>query len=318
MFHLLKELKGDTTIAVSGHIRPDGDCIGSVMATYLYLKKAMPEATVIPMIEKPAEEFSVIKDIDRILSTFDPEVERFDAFIGLDCSSEDRYGDALPYFTSAKKKIVIDHHVSNDGFGDVSYIDGKASSTCELVYDVMDPAYMDRDIALALYIGIIHDTGVLKYSNVTPKTLRTTAALLEYDIPFTEVIDKTFYEKTRIQNEMLGRALLESIVFMDGKCIVSKIDQKIMDFYGATPHDLEGIVNQLLATRGVSVAIFMYEISPQEYKVSLRSDATVDVAKIAKFYQGGGHQRAAGFSMNGTFHDVVNNLSDSINMQMKG
>ncbi|MCR4990231.1 MAG: bifunctional oligoribonuclease/PAP phosphatase NrnA [Lachnospiraceae bacterium] len=313
---LLKELKDCKTIAISGHIRPDGDCIGSVMGMYLYLKKVMPKAKIIPMIEKPASEFECIKDIGDILSTFDPDVTVFDAFIGLDSSSSDRYGDALPYFESAKKKIVIDHHISNDGFGDVSYIDGNASSTCELIYDLLDEKVVDEEIAKALYIGIIHDTGVLRYSNVSPKTLVTVSKLIAFGFDFPKIIDETFYEKTKTQNEMLGRALVESIVFMDGKCIVSKIDADTMKFYDATPHDMEGIVNQLRYTKGVEVAIFMYEIGPLNYKVSLRSSGKVDVAKIAKFYGGGGHERASGFSLKGTFHDVVNNLSDSIAMQL--
>lgn len=314
--NLLKELKGSMTIGISGHTKPDGDCVGSVMGMYLYLKKAMPSATVIPMIEKPGEEFNCIANLEDIKTDFNPGIEVFDTYIGLDCSTEDRYGDALSYFQNAKKRIVIDHHISNEGFGDASYIDGQASSTCELVYDLLEDKYMDIEIAKALYIGIIHDTGVLQYSCTSPKTLNIVAKLIEYGFDFPKIIDETFYEKTKLQNEMLGRALVESITFADGKCIVSKIDRKIMDFYGATPHEFEGIVNQLRYTKGVEVAIFMYEIDNMEYKVSLRSRGLVDVAKIAKFYNGGGHQRAAGFTIKGTFHDCVNNISDSIMIQM--
>ncbi|MBR4768743.1 MAG: bifunctional oligoribonuclease/PAP phosphatase NrnA, partial [Lachnospiraceae bacterium] len=192
-----------------------------------------------------------------------------------------------------------------------------ASSTCELIYDLIDRKYLDEEIALALYIGIIHDTGVLKYSNVKPKTLRTVADLIAFGFDFASIIDETFYEKTRVQNEMLGRALCESILFMDGRCIASKIDLKTMEFYGAGSHDFEGIVNQLRYTKGVEVAIFMHETEPMEYKVSLRSRGTIDVSEIAKFYGGGGHARAAGFTMHGTFHDIINNISDSIVIQEK-
>lgn len=314
--NLLDEVKNCKTIAITGHIRPDGDCVGAVMGVYLYLSKLLPEALIVPMIEKPSEEFGCIAHIEDIRSDFSSENEVFDAFIGLDSSTTDRYGDALKYFEKAKKRIIIDHHVSNDGFGDVSYVDGNASSTCELVYDVLNHDALDVDIAKALYIGIIHDTGVLHYSNTSPKTLRTVAALVEFGFDFSEIIDRTFYEKTHLQNEMLGRALMESIEFMDGKCIFSKIDRKTMDFYGAVPHDFEGIVNQLKNTKGVEVAIFMYEVEPLNYKVSLRSNGVVDVSKIAKFYNGGGHVRAAGFNMNGTYRDVINNISDSIAIQL--
>lgn len=314
---LLKELTGASNIVISGHVRPDGDCVGSVMGMYLYLKNAMPEANIVPMIEKPAEEFKCIAHIDDINSSFESDINEYDAFIGLDCSTVDRYGDAGKYFESAGKRIVVDHHVSNDGFGDVYLIDGAASATCELLFDLFDSKYMDVEVAKALYIGIIHDTGVLQYSCTSPKTLRIAASLVEYGFDFTDIIESTFYEKTRVQNEMLGRGLMESILFNGGKCIVSKVDKKVMDFYGATPHDLDGIVNQLRYTKGVEVAIFMYEMEPEVYKVSLRSKGVVDVAKIAKFYNGGGHARAAGFTMNGTFHDIVNNISDSIMIQLE-
>ncbi|MCR4788701.1 MAG: bifunctional oligoribonuclease/PAP phosphatase NrnA [Lachnospiraceae bacterium] len=315
---LLKELEGCRTILITGHIRPDGDCIGSVMGTYLYLKNALKDAVIVPMIEKPASEFDFITDIADIRGDFQTDISRFDAFIGLDSSSSDRYGDALRFFDDAGKRIIIDHHISNDGFGDVSVVDPKASSTCELLFGLFEERFIDINVAEALYVGVIHDTGVLRYSNVTPETLVVTSKLISYGFDYPRIIDETFYEKTRIQNEMLGRALVESILFMDGKCIVSKIDRETMEFYGATPHDLEGIVNQLKYTKGVEVAIFMYELDDQSYKVSLRSGGNVDVAKIAKFYNGGGHVRAAGFTMSGSFHDVVNNLSDSIAMQLEG
>ena len=127
--NIIKELDNLSTIAISGHIRPDGDCIGSVMAMYLFLRKNKPDATIIPMIEKPAEEFNIISGIENIVSDFNPGIDVFDAFIGLDCSTTDRYGEAEKYYESAKKKIVIDHHVTNDGFGDVSLVVPDASST---------------------------------------------------------------------------------------------------------------------------------------------------------------------------------------------
>ena len=105
-------------------------------------------------------------------------------------------------------------------------------------------------------------------------------------------------------------------MFMDGKCIASYFRQKTLEFYGVTPKDLDGIVSQLRNTKGVEVAIFMYEISPNEYKVSLRSSKDVDVSVIAQYFGGGGHKKAAGFTMTGSVHDVLNNLSAQIALQL--
>ena len=315
--NILKEVKGAKTIGISGHIRPDGDCIGSTMGLYLYLLKACPEADIQVFIEKPADIFGCISRVDEIHTDFETDVDTFDVFIVLDASG-DRIGDARKYFDGAVKKINIDHHISNKGCGDVNYIVPDASSACELVYDVIeDKSLIDVEIAKALYIGMVHDTGVFQYSNTSPKTLRTAAELISFGFDFSKLIDETFYEKTYVQNQILGRALLESIMFMDGRCIVSMVDKKTMNFYHVVPHDLDGIVNQLRYTKGVDCAIFMYQLDTLEYKVSLRSNGGVDVAKVAAYFGGGGHIKAAGVTMKGTFHDIVNNLSTQIAEQIK-
>ena len=315
MNKILEELRGAKTIGISGHIRPDGDCVGSCMGLYLFLKKALPEAEVKVYLERPADIYDCIKGVEHIAEA-GSEPEILDVFIALDAGKE-RLGEAEKYFDAAKKTINIDHHISNKGTGDINYIVPDASSTSELVFDVIDEEMLDADIAQALYMGIVHDTGVFQYSNTKPKTLKTAAKLIEYGFDFSRLIDTTFYEKTYIQNQILGRALLESILFLDGKCIVSVVDRKTMDFYGARPSDLDGIVSQLRSTKGVECAVFMYETGLQEYKVSMRSCGGVDVASIASYFGGGGHVRAAGCTMKGTFHDVINNLSLHIEKQLK-
>lgn len=314
--NIYEEVKNAATIGISGHVRPDGDCIGSAMGLYLYLKKACPMATVQVMLEEPADVFNCLKGIDEIHTDFSTDVDAFDVFIVVD-AEKGRIGEAEKYFDKAKKTINIDHHISNSGSGDVNYIVPDASSSSELVYQVIgDKSMLDAEIAKALYMGIVHDTGMFQYSNTSPETLKTAAELVAYGFDFSKLIDETFYEKTYVQNQILGRALLESILFMEGKCVVSMVDKKTMNFYQAKPHDLEGIVNQLRNTKGVECAIFMYQTDTLEYKVSLRSNGKVDVAKVAAFFGGGGHVRAAGVTMQGTFHDIVNNLSAQIAQQI--
>ena len=182
----------------------------------------------------------------------------------------------------------------------------------------MDAELIDRDIAESLYTGIIHDTGVFQYSNTTPETLQAAAFLISFGFDFSKIIEESFYQKTYLQSQIMGRALMESIRFMDGRCIVSMVDRKTMDFYNAVPGDLDGIVNQLRNIKGIDCAIFMYETGVLEYKVSMRSNEKVDVAKVASFFGGGGHVRAAGCTMKGTFHDCINNLSLHIDKQLRG
>lgn len=312
---LLKECSGAKRIGISGHVRPDGDCVGAVLGLQLYLRKCMPEAEVKVLLEKPAEIFNEIKGFEEIDSDFADKVS-FDIFFVLDTAA-DRLGGAEKYFRSAGKRINIDHHVSNTGTGDINLVLPSVGSTCEILFDLMEEDKMDRDIAMAIYTGIIHDTGVFQYSNTTPATMEKGARLISYGFDFSRLIQETFYQRTYLQAQIMGRALMESIRFMEGRCIVSAVDQKTMDFYNVEPKDFEGIVNQLRNIKDVDCAIFMYQTGVQEYKVSLRSSDKVDVAEVAAYFGGGGHARAAGCTLKGNFYDCVNNLSLHISKQLE-
>ncbi len=158
---------------------------------------------------------------------------------------------------------------------------------------------------------------MFQYSNTTPATLEKGAKLISHGVDFPRLIQETFYQKTYVQAQIMGRTLMESIRFLDESCIVSAIDKKTLEFYHAEPKDLDGIVNQLRNIEGIECAIFMYQTNVLEYKVSLRSGEKVNVADIAAYFGGGGHARAAGCTMSGTFHDCVNNLSLHIEKQLK-
>ena len=312
---LLAECREAKRIGIAGHIRPDGDCLGACLGLWQYLKKCLPEAETKVFLEKPADIFKEIKGFGEIDSDF-PEESPFDVFFVLDTST-DRLGGAEKYFKAAAKTINIDHHVSNQGGGQINVIRPQVGSTCELIYDLIDLEQLDKDMAEALYVGIIHDTGVFQYSNTTPETLKKGAKLISYGFDFPNLILETFYQKTYVQAQVMGRALMESIRFLGGRCIVSSIDKKTMDFYNVGPKDLDGIVNQLRNIEGIDCAIFMYETGVLEYKVSMRSSEKVNVAEVAAYFGGGGHQKAAGCNMTGTFHDCVNNLSLHIEKALK-
>ncbi len=313
----LKEiLKGKRKVALGGHVRPDGDCVGSCMGLYLYLKEEYPQIDTDVYLEPVPESYRMIAGTDEVKSEIAAQ-EPYDLFICLDCGDEQRLGFSAPLFDAAKETLCIDHHVSNDAFADSNYIVPDASSTSELVYRLLDEEKITKPVAEALYMGIVHDTGVFQYSCTSPETMEIAASLMRKGINGSEIIDKTYYEKTYIQNQILGRALLESMLIMDKQCIVSVIRQRSMEFFQAEPSDLEGIVSQLRQTKGVEVAIFLHEMQPQLFKVSLRSKGKVDVSEIAKYFGGGGHVRAAGVTMKGSSHDVINNITGRIALQMK-
>ena len=280
------------------------------------LNRILKDKKVDVYLEELPDKFCFLKSTEVIRHKI-PKDKVYDLFISLDCGDKERLGFSVPLFDRARRTYCIDHHVSNTGFAQNDFTEPDASSTCELVYQFMDEDKISLAAAEALYLGIVHDTGVFQYTSAAPSTFRMAAKLLEKGVNGAKLVQDTYYEKTYAQNQILGRTLLESILFMDKTCIASYVTKKTMDFYGVGVKDLDGIVSQLRVTKDVEVAIFMYEIETNVYKVSLRSKEKVDVSKVARYFGGGGHKKAAGLTMAGTYYDVLNNLSAQIEAQME-
>ncbi|NLP34642.1 MAG: bifunctional oligoribonuclease/PAP phosphatase NrnA [Clostridiales bacterium] len=317
---IVEQIINARKIAIAGHIRPDGDCIGSCTALYQYLKRNQNRfgfEKVDMYLEPFSNEFRILNATDEASHNCQVD-EIYDLFISLDCASVDRLGNAIKYFNSARKTLNIDHHISNTNFADVNHVVADASSTSEVVFTLLEEEEITKEIASSLYVGIIHDTGVFKHSNTTEKTMNIAGKLISKGIDSSRLINDTFYAKTYIQNQVLGRCLMESDLILDGKIIVSSINRKTMELYQAATTDLEGIVDQLRVTKGVEVAIFMYETNENEFKISMRSNGKVNVSKIAIHFGGGGHVQAAGCTMNGLPTDILNNLTPHIEAQLNG
>ena len=215
-----------------------------------------------------------------------------------------------------KNKICVDHHFTNQGFGDLQFIVPDASSTCEVLFSMFDWEKISSACAQDLYMGIVHDTGVFKHTNTTRKTMETAGALLEKGIHSEDIIDRTFYKKSYVQNQILGRALMESIVLLHGKVIFSIIRKRDFDFYGINSSDLDGIIDQLRVTEGIECAILLYEKEDGNFKVSMRSNDAVDVSAIAQIFGGGGHIKAAGCTVHGQPRDIVMNITHMVEHQL--
>lgn len=308
--------QGVKTVAIAGHVRPDGDCVGSCLATYNYITTYYPQIEVSLYLQPIPNIFKFMKNSDKIISDCTADIS-YNLFIAQDCGDLGRLGDAAKYFEHAKKTACIDHHISNLGFAQVNHIRGDVSSACEVLYGLLDPEKVNCTIAKPVYTGMVHDTGVFQYSSTSPETMRIAGELMKTGFDFSKIIDESFYQKTYVQNQVMGRVLAESIMLLDGKCIIGYLKKKDLEFYGVDGKDLDGIVSQLRLTQGVEVAMFIYELETQSFKVSLRSNGKVDVSKIAVYFGGGGHKRAAGCDLQGSMYDVINNISEQICKQFQ-
>ncbi len=310
---LLDAIDRAETIAVCGHIRPDGDCVGSCMGLSGYIQKNYTGKTVDVLLEEIPASFDYLKDEELLTK----KASTYDLFISLDCGDKERLGKASKAFEQAEHTVNIDHHVSNTLFAEENHVEAEASSTCEVLFTLLCEDNIDFAVAAALYTGIIHDTGVFKHSNTGRRTMEIAGRLIEKGIPFSKIIDESFYLKTYKQLQILGRCLLASIRVMDGKCIFSVVTKRVMEFYEAKPSDLDGVIDQMRTTEGVEVAILLDERTSGEFKVSMRSNERVNVSEICQFFGGGGHIKAAGCTIKGSAHDVINNLTEHIEKQLK-
>lgn len=313
---LAEQLDKAGSVAIAGHVKPDGDCVGSTLAVYNYIKTYYSDIEVALYLEPIPNIFKFLKSSDEINSTYDKE-QQYDLFIAMDCGDIGRLGQAEKYFTSAKKTFCIDHHISNESFADVNYIFPEASSTSELVYDLMEEDRITKEIAECIYVGIVHDTGVFQYSCTSSKTMNVAGHLMDKGIDFSRIVDETYFKKTYEQNRILGQALVDSRLTLDGKCISTVVSAEEMEAFGVLPKHLEGIVQQLRVTKGVEAAIFLYENPDGSYKVSMRSGGKVDVAAILMKYKGGGHKRAAGATMHMDANQILSIITQDVKKQLE-
>jgi phosphoesterase RecJ-like protein len=315
MNNLMKRIEMAEKIAIAGHVRPDGDCIGSCMGLYSYVRDNFPEKKVTVYLEEFPASFDYLRD-EKAFALSCSQGESYDLFISLDCGDEDRLGDALSVMKNAKRVYCIDHHITNTSFGDDNLVIPDASSTSEILYKQMVDEKISYGAACALYTGIIHDTGVFKHSCTSSETMRIAGKLMDKGIPFGKIIDGSFYMKSYKQLQIMGRCLMESVRILDGRCIFSVVRKSVLDFYEAGPSDLDGVIDQMRTTEGIETAILLDERELGEYKVSMRSNEIVDVSEIARYFGGGGHVRAAGCTIKGSAFDVINNLTLHIEKQM--
>ena len=317
MSELPRYLENIKTAAIAGHVNPDGDCIGSCLGMYLYLRDNYPDIRTVVYMEKPQSKFSYLEGFREIRTELtEADKTPVDLLILLDFGGIDRIGVARPLMEYAEKTLCIDHHRTNhDSFTwKINYPD--ASSASEVLYDMMDPDKISPACAAALYTGIAHDTGIFQYSCTSPHTMRIAAALMEKGIPYSRIIDDSYYQKTWAQNQILGTALSSSMILMGGQVIASWVTRDEMDACGAEPSDMDGIVSQMRNTAGVEVSVFMYEIAPDTFRVSLRSKERADVSQAAVAFGGGGHARAAGCTMTGRPDSILESILTELQKEL--
>jgi phosphoesterase RecJ-like protein len=287
-------LNSYNTIIISAHTNPDGDAVGSCIALAHALKAIGKKVAV--CLEEYGDKYNFL-DTDHFLCHTVEQMEQFSnqLFICLDCGDELRLGEAIALFNTAEVTVNIDHHISNTNFAKHNFVFEK-SSTCEIVYELIDTLNlpMTIEIAKALYTGIIYDTGGFKHSNTTSRTHEVVASLIKYDFSATEIYEKLFNERSYEATKLLARAIDQMQLYFNKKMVYSYITEQDMKEFNADKTQVGAIVEQLKSIKGVAASIFIYENGPNECKVSMRSDGTIDICSTAVKFGGGGHLKACG------------------------
>lgn len=299
--------EGTKSVALIGHVRPDGDCLGSVMGLYHYLCDNMPALSVDVYLSDITHDIMFMTEGERILS--EPSDQVYDLALSLDVSSTDRIGAGKEAFEKALHTAAIDHHATNPGFAEENYIIPDAVSCSEVVYTLLDPEKVGLQAATCLYTGIIHDSGVFRYSDTKPETLRIAADLIEKGVPFSSIILHSVTERDYDEIMITMRILKESVFLRDERILTAAASSKLQAEYGKGSKDLGFVVSDLNTVRGAEVILFTYQFEDGSWKGSLRSKEIVNVAKIAQSFGGGGHIHAAGFSFaDGEMDQVISKV----------
>lgn len=304
-------LKTLDNVSVFVHRNPDGDCLGSGYALCLILRKLGKRAQVISsdkMSEKFAEYFS---KHDNCL--FDAE-----SFISVDVAAADLLGNNADM--AEKMLLCIDHHPSNTGYAQNRIVDSQAAATAEIVYLLAKELNvpMDKDIATAIYIGILTDSGCFRFSCTTPRTHRIAAELMEYVTDFAEINRRFFAVKSKNRIAIEQSALSELHYYEDGKIAVMPITVKMREESGAADDELDGVASIPCEIEGVEIGVTLREKEENVWRVSLRTASYANASAICAVFNGGGHLRAAGCTVYGSYEEaeekIVNACKKELNV----
>lgn len=293
------------------HVNMDGDTLGSSAALCKALRDAGKECYVLIEDDIPAN----LLFLDKGYCTFDQSIiKKADLSICIDCGDENRFLMRKDKFKQGKKSICIDHHRTTTPYCDMNYIDADSSATGELIYQllVVMGLPIDKEIGEALFAAITTDTGNFKYSNTTKRTHEIVAALYDAGISSNDVCVE-LYENVRMERILIENKVLSTMSTVSGgKGVIAYCTQEMLAETNARMDETENVVQKLRSISGVEVAGFIKENGENDVKVSLRSKKFVDVAAIAAEFGGGGHKRAAGFSLHCSLTEAFDCVREKI------
>jgi phosphoesterase RecJ-like protein len=303
-------IKEGNSFLVTSHLNPEGDAIGSAMAMAQGLKDSGKEVTA--FFEDPIPEiYKFLPFSGEVIHKFDGQ-NSYDVTVVVDCGELDRVGDEFKSFQNKGVVINLDHHYANTKFGDINLIDGEASSTGEIIYEILNslPVEITTDIAKNIYVAIMTDTGSFRYSSSTARAFFVASEMVKAGVKPWEIAQRVYESYPEKKLKLLGEVLQTLEISKDGRIASVHVTQEMMRRLGATKDLIDGYVNYPRSIAGVDVAFLLSEVSSDaqkginKYKVSFRSKGFINVAEVAAELGGGGHPNASGCRVEGTLDEA--------------
>ena len=304
-------VRGHERFLVTTHENPDGDALGSLLASKLVLDALGKDAVMYLGGEAPLPAEYAFMNLDGLTRKV-PEDAADRVLLAVDCANESRLGPDPEVLVSASLVVNVDHHPDNSRFGGINLVVADASSTGEVLRDVfreLDVA-LTPELAEALYIALVTDTGRFQYRNTTPKALRLAAELVEAGADVHRVFEGVYETVQFAKLKLLARALERAQIYEGGRLVVSYLLRTDFHEVGAAEPYSEGIIDYLRAVEGADMAALIRE-PPRDtgptHRISLRASSDeIDVSAIARASgAGGGHRQAAGFSSDAPVEEIV-------------
>lgn len=302
-------LRSEKSFLITSHLRPDGDAIGSQLALASLLEE-MGKSVIIVNVDPVPDTFHFLPGSDRIINDFtSPDYPQ--VALVLDSSNLDRTGKAADLVRKAKLIINIDHHISNNKFGNINLVEEKASAVGEQIFSIINYLgfSVGKERAVSLYTAILTDTGSFQYVNTSEKTHRIVSCLLREGVEPVGVAEKVYGRTSFARQKLLGLALTTLKKSERGEISWFRLTREMCKKVEVEDSETNGFISYIQSVKGIELALFFRETSKEnQIRVSFRSKGKIDVNSLARKFGGGGHERAAGCLMEGNIEKVEESI----------
>jgi len=317
---ILDFINKNDNFLLTAHVNADGDAIASVLAASVFLEKLHKQFKIVFHDQSIDPKYNYIKNWNKIESFNDSLKQNLNGSIKaaliFDSPGNSRIGDVSTLLSNGIPCLKIDHHPSEETFNADDWVDTDASSVSAMIFEIIEQSSvsLDKDLAEALYTGIVFDTGRLSYSNTRARDFEICAELAKAGVDPGKITNAMFFNNKVTSLQVIGQGLKSIAQYLNGNVTVITLLHN--DLQDVEQYEIEDLASFSVSLRDSEIGVFIRELKPGFFKISLRSKTYVDVSQVARHFDGGGHVRASGCRFEGTYQDLLDKLLDNLKRQL--